>query len=1096
MKAIDLDLDLNINNLAHTADIHIRTVTRHQEYSEVFQKFFKSLVDNKVQALFVLGDTVHSKTQLSPELVNLLSKFMITADQVCPTFYIPGNHDINLTNLERKDVISSLFSILDLKQSYYLKDTAVYRLKNIDLYNYSLFDQENKFDNIIIDNNKVNIALYHGVIDGSSNEYNYVFKSDMNANFFKAFDILLLGDIHKRQQVSKNPLAYYPGSLIQQNFGEELKKGYLIWESKDQKSFEPEFIHIENNYGFYKIFTEEGNLPELKIDSKYPRFMVYLDPLAQTKRDEIAVIIKTQYPTLSSLDFNDLDFSESSELETEENTNYYDINVQNNLIYEYLHAKHPYLDEDELQDILKINQSTEDELKQNAYYENPNTGIKWELKKLKFINMFKYGEDNVIDFQTLNGLTSITGKNAIGKTSLLEIIIFALYGRTRKDLNIVDIINSKEKIAITELDINIAGIPYKIIRTINVSVSRKDGSRSASGAVQLECLDIEKETQNQNDDDKRSTDKKIASLIGTFDDFIELNIMSQNNWLSFITNSDTKQKDTLVSILGLKTFEEKQKVAKQLSSEFRAILKDLQKSDYKAELGAIDQKLKSLQNTEIELKSELEKFDREKNIKQKELNKKEVLLKDIEDTDEIDISKVEADIENTKQTIIDVEYRQKEINEELKKLNELLEIFKRKISDSNLDNQIVEKKEERKKVVIDIESKDTKINELRTKISPLEQSISSNQTVLKLKERSAQILIDEPWHEEELICQKCSLLSDAFVAKNSIDEIEKQISIDKDKLDKLISEREKIETKRLEIKKLKLSLDEEIDKLETKKNGLEEKKNKVTDKTNNLNNEKIRIMEDVVLKKNNIRVMEESIKTYLNNKESIEFNKLLQKEIAEIQNQYNNLEKEYKNTNDAYIDIKSQISSFDTKKQSTLDNLSKMRKIESQYKLYEYYIEAVHRNGVPAQIIRNSLSIINTEINKMLNTIVDFSLKLELVDDNLKLYIIRGDNKLTIKGSSGMESIISELIMRIALLKISSKPKTNMLAIDEGFLALDEDTRASLPNLFSFIRKYFRYILIITHEQSFKDYMDKSIEIDNDGNYSFAKTVELGMGGE
>ena len=65
---------------------------------------------------------------------------------------------------------------------------------------------------------------------------------------FDGFDMALLGDIHKRQTIGGDHIAY-AGSMIQQNHGESLEKhGYLLWDVPT-RTFEE--FNIPNDYGFY-----------------------------------------------------------------------------------------------------------------------------------------------------------------------------------------------------------------------------------------------------------------------------------------------------------------------------------------------------------------------------------------------------------------------------------------------------------------------------------------------------------------------------------------------------------------------------------------------------------------------------------------------------------------------------------------------------------------------------------------------------------------------------------------------------------------------------------------------------------------------------
>ena len=50
--------------------------------------------------IFRLGDIVHSKLDMSPELINMLTKFFNGFH--IPTIVILGNHDMNLNNLYKE----------------------------------------------------------------------------------------------------------------------------------------------------------------------------------------------------------------------------------------------------------------------------------------------------------------------------------------------------------------------------------------------------------------------------------------------------------------------------------------------------------------------------------------------------------------------------------------------------------------------------------------------------------------------------------------------------------------------------------------------------------------------------------------------------------------------------------------------------------------------------------------------------------------------------------------------------------------------------------------------------------------------------------
>ena len=86
---------------AHIADTHIKNLKYHKEYKAVFQQLYQTLKDQKVDYIIHCGDIAHTKTQISPEFVELCSDFLKNLADIAPTYVILGNHDGNLRNSYR-----------------------------------------------------------------------------------------------------------------------------------------------------------------------------------------------------------------------------------------------------------------------------------------------------------------------------------------------------------------------------------------------------------------------------------------------------------------------------------------------------------------------------------------------------------------------------------------------------------------------------------------------------------------------------------------------------------------------------------------------------------------------------------------------------------------------------------------------------------------------------------------------------------------------------------------------------------------------------------------------------------------------------------
>lgn len=253
-----------VKKIIHISDIHIPNFKRIDEYQEQLKLFIDSC-NEKIKPyqkdevrIVIVGDIVHSKTELSPECYTLVSWFLRQLDDICKTIVIAGNHDIT-QNLQRLDPLSVIFSMCKFKQTFYLDKDLEYQSgcvidDNIVWCLYSSFDdfrKPNIFDLKNDNNDKTFVGLFHGELKNSKTDVGFVSENGIDANYFDDIDFCLMGHIHKRQCIKNNGIpCVYSGSLIQQNFGENLSHhGYLFWDVKDCSYDE---IDIDNNnYGFY-----------------------------------------------------------------------------------------------------------------------------------------------------------------------------------------------------------------------------------------------------------------------------------------------------------------------------------------------------------------------------------------------------------------------------------------------------------------------------------------------------------------------------------------------------------------------------------------------------------------------------------------------------------------------------------------------------------------------------------------------------------------------------------------------------------------------------------------------------------------------------
>lgn len=255
-----------IKCVIHCADIHIRNFQRYDEYAEQLTKFVdkckeiaEKYEDGEVRIL-IAGDLVNQKNNISNELIVFCSLFIRKLEEIAPVIIYAGNHDLVVNNTSRTDTLTALFSAAEFENSKFLDMLTEYNSGCINDENviwalYSIFNdfmppdieaaKEENPDSTVI-------GLYHGMVVGATLNNGSVIEEGFGGGEFNECDYVMAGHIHKRQVLKRGDVEIvYPGSLIQQTFGETVSQhGFAVW---DIEKGTYEFIDIDSDYGLYDI---------------------------------------------------------------------------------------------------------------------------------------------------------------------------------------------------------------------------------------------------------------------------------------------------------------------------------------------------------------------------------------------------------------------------------------------------------------------------------------------------------------------------------------------------------------------------------------------------------------------------------------------------------------------------------------------------------------------------------------------------------------------------------------------------------------------------------------------------------------------------
>ena len=612
-----------IKRIIHISDIHIHLYKRHEEYQIIFKKLLNSLHNEKKRVtksnnntdipiiVVITGDILHSKSDLSPECIQITYQLFKDISNIMPCLIIPGNHDLNMNNKNRLDSLTPIISDLpNYNPIHYLNETGVWKMSNLVFGHASIFDyhiiEPKDIDNLLkkedIDIKSITkIALYHGRINGVElfngskidGEINTTTKKTITPSNFAKYDLSLFGDIHKHQFLDKKKTQAYAGSLIQQNFGEYVENhGYIQWNIDKKKG---NFISIPNDTGFYTFNINKGQCNYLKKDGihykpqytlpKNLRARLFYSKTTHVQLEDFIAILGQHHNVLEysiqNIESNVSRVNNNGELETIDANSVREIDItdykyQNAYLRQIMSEDYENIPDEDIKAICQLNQENNEKLQElENENSNPITSSKFKILRLEFSNLFSFGSDNVIDFQNCRGTVGIIAANHMGKSAILDILLFGLYDQFPRKGSAKDILNNRKKDFNIKLETQIGANIYTII---------KSGKRNTTGSgVKCNTHFMRRNTisgriEQLNRDNDKETKRYITQFFGSYDDMINTNFSIQTDSTGFIDAENTARRKELERIL---KFDFINKLIKEANDEFKknkSVFEHLQKN--------------------------------------------------------------------------------------------------------------------------------------------------------------------------------------------------------------------------------------------------------------------------------------------------------------------------------------------------------------------------------------------------------------------------------------------------------------------------------------------------------------------------------------
>lgn len=1049
-----------VDHILHIADVHLRNWKRHKEFQQVFDRLFEvadNLPPNSI--ITIGGDIVHAKTDMSPELIDKVSYLFNGLADRHPTLVITGNHDANLNNQHRLDALTPIVTSNRHPNLFYLRNSGLYEIGDIGVSVFSLLDEVedyvtyDKIDNP--DQYKKLVALYHGTVSNSKVDSGLTLEHGLDWDKFAGFDVAPLGDIHKRQVLSKqNPAIFYPGSLVQQNFGEAYEgHGYALIDLTKEDEVGYSFTDIPNNYGYYTLDIVDGVLPKnLPISAKtHVRIRTKNTDSAQLKR--ILATIRKEYSNRDAVVIKLDKVGSSSVGDFDDNTinqgDVRNVQYQNQLLKEYL--------EDSGTDPLTVGKVLDINTKLNQELHLPeiSRNVVWKPKKFEFSNMFSYGEDNVIDFGTKQGTCGLFAPNHAGKSATLDALCFCLFDHSFRASKADQVLNRKSEWFDCTFNFELGGVDYFIYKK---AYKYRSGALKGRLRVEIDFWRIGEngEKISLNGEQRRDTDKIIQTYIGTFDDFILTALSLQQNNSNFIDKTQSERKDLLANFLDVTIFDSLYDLANKNNRKASIALEEYQKQDFETKLGDAEKAKESHEESHSKAVEDLEEANAELerlNDEIIELNKK--------------IQPCAANGLDPVQLRRQLEDAQESYNTLYKLKKESTNRWEKAKDDLNASQQQKESLTEEfdEDLHTDFTTKQALLQKLDTELNKAKVTIQN-------KIDKVQKLDD---HEYDPNCKHC--VSNVFVqdAMKASAELEQ----DKEHITDFLAKRQIV-----------------VDFIE---------KNKSIEDTHNSLQVAIKDWTEARIAKGEAESDYEKVKSQMDQKQTdigkiraelelynksisiIESNNRIQDQLSVLNKKRNVQSIACSKANNTVKDFYGKIEVCNQTIKECNQTIQRMRDLLEEQDAYDVYCKAMYKDGIPYRLISKAVPYIQHQANLILNQIADFQVELDTDGKNINAFIQYEDEKWALELSSGMERFMSSIAIRIALIKITNLPKPDFIAIDEGLGVLDSTNLNSMHTLFTHIKDVFRFSLIISHIDVVRDMVDNILTIDRKGDFSQIK---------
>lgn len=716
----------------------------------------------------------------------------------------------------------------------------------------------------------------------------------------------------------------------------------------------------------------------------------------------------------------------NDEIEINKDFNILDKNFQWKIAEDYIDSNDFSSEKEELS---KLNEIVEGRL--IIDYPDFTPFKKWRIKRIEFSNFLSYGENQVIDYDSLNGITVIESDppNFGGKTTLgVDLLLFLFFNKILKGTTAEEVFNlytDKNEVKVKGI-IVIDDEEYMIERKVERKLN-KQGDWKTKTSLDFFKTNLDGSLQDLNGEQRRETESFIKASIGAESDFLMTILTTGTNLNEFLTLKPTARGEVLNNFLGLEVIKKKEEICKSLYSEYS---KSMVSNIYN---------IKSLEDENDASRSEITRVN---NI--------------INDNNQKIIALSERIIKGEKYREELLNKRSNDIDEDLASLN--LENEKRKLSDLDEEKKKLTKEKEAIKLIKPKkEYNESEHDEIINQIKSTEKEITILEIALsEIKKLTAR-------YENGIECENCGI-----------------------KLIEAKYNKEKIGKKK--------DLEENLELIRKKENKLNAKEKDFTEiKEAFLNYEKQKLVSDKISLKLESNALKSSsvdltIKRFKEQEKKIEENKKIDLLLSNAKKTLNEINFEKENIIRETENNKDNIKRQDEKIIKNKKLISKIQEEQKVEKIYKIFLQMYGKHGISKIIMKSMIPFINEELRILMEDAALFTLLIKVNERNEVEFWMRDNatnvEKLLISGS-GYEKTIASLALRSVMTKISTLPKPNIIVFDEIFGGVANENMDLIGDFFNKLKLSFENIFIITHNKIVNNWADNVILVQKENNISF-----------